>query len=181
MYPAVRAVRGILSGSLGPELSMLDTHVSHHRVWPWDADMYLELNHGRALTLFELGRWQVAGRMRLISALREQKITFAIAGASVRYRNRVPAMARFRMLTRFVGWDERFFYVDQSMWLDDDCANQAVLRAALRSGGATLPPAQFLASRGIDVRSPELPAWIGAWIEAERRRPWPPAGPESQR
>jgi acyl-CoA thioesterase FadM len=175
MYPAVRAVGGILGGNLQSELSILDPHVSRLRVWPWDADMYLELNHARTLTLFELGRWQVVGRMRLLSVLRRERIAFAIAGASVRYRRPVPIMARVEMITRFVGWDDRFFYVDQSLWLEEECASQALLRAALRSDGRTLPPDEFLALLGAEVRSPQLPGWVSAWIDAEQARPWPPA------
>ena len=137
MYPFVRAVHAIVRGRSAPEMSLFDTHVSHHRAWPWDIDMYMELNHGRTLTLFELGRWQMAARMRLLSALRKHGIAFAVAGVSVRYTKRIPVMARFRMVTRFVGWDDRFFYIDQSMWLGENCANQVLLRAALRSRGRT--------------------------------------------
>jgi acyl-CoA thioesterase FadM len=174
MYPAVRAVHAILSGMAASEIALFDAHDSYHRAWPWDVDMYLELNHGRTLTLFELGRWRMAGRMRLLSALQKQRIAFAIAGVSVRYRKRIPMMARFRMVTRFAGWDERFLYVDQSMWLGAECANQALVRAALRSRGKTMPPGEFLAGLGLETQSPELPDWISAWIDAEGKRPWPP-------
>ena len=49
-----------------PPLPVLGTHVSHHRCWPWDLDPWVELNNGRTLTLYDLGRIPMAQRTGLI-------------------------------------------------------------------------------------------------------------------
>ena len=65
MYPYIRAAYVMLKARSLPPMAPYDTHVSHHRAWPWDTDMFGELNNGRILTLFELGRWQAAVRAGL--------------------------------------------------------------------------------------------------------------------
>ena len=55
MFPFFRFTKDLLVARTQPPLGLLDTHVSHHICWPWDVDMFLELNNGRTLTLYDLG------------------------------------------------------------------------------------------------------------------------------
>src|SRR3712207_9518184 len=70
-------------------LDLFGTHESHHVCWPWDLDVFGELNNGRALTLYDLGRLPWSARIGLTRVLRAQRWQIAVAGASVRYRRRV--------------------------------------------------------------------------------------------
>ncbi len=176
MYPYIRAIAAIIRARKLPAMGLFDTHVSHHRAWPWDTDIFGELNNGRILTLFELGRWQSTVRIGIIAPFLKGKMGFAVAGASVRYRRRIPIFQCYRMQTRIVGFDDRFIYVDQSMWQGETCANQLLLRAAIRENSATLPPVEFLKRMDFPTDQPERPNWVKAWIEADNTRPWPPEG-----
>lgn len=136
--------------------------------------MYGELNHGRILTLSELGRWGLAREIGMLGALRRRRAGFAIAGISVRYRRRIPLMARYRIETRPLSWDEKFLYLDISMWMGDTAANQAVVRCAIVNRDGVVSPAEIAAELGHPGTAPDLPQWVTAWIEAEATRPWPP-------
>lgn len=90
MYPFIRLATGVLGARRAPRLAHpLDTHVSHHRCWPWDIDMFAEMNNGRMLTLYDLGRFQLAARAGLIDALVKHGWALTIAGSSTRYRKRI--------------------------------------------------------------------------------------------
>ena len=178
MYPYIRSIHALLRARSLPAMGLYDTHVSHHRAWPWDTDMFGELNNGRILTLFELGRWQMSVRIGLIGPFLKGGMSFAVAGVSVRYRKRVPIFQRYRMQTRFLGYGERFFYVEQTMWQGETAMNQMLLRAAIREKGKTVPPGEFLDRMGLPTEQPELPPWVRAWMSADDTRPWPPeSGP----
>ena len=56
MYPFLRLAYQLFVTRNAPPIAPTDTHVSHHRCWPWDLDMFLELNNGRTLTIYDLGR-----------------------------------------------------------------------------------------------------------------------------
>lgn len=174
MYPYVRAAATLLSSRRKPPLDPFATLVTRHRAWPSDTDIFGELNHGRILTLYELGRWALTARTGVARLLFRDGFGFAVAGVSVRYRRRIPLWSRYEMRTRMLGWDARFYYMDQSMWLGDVAANQLLLRAAFLKKGKSVPPAEIAARVGLGDESPALPDWAANWIEAEATRPWPP-------
>ncbi|MFY9205810.1 MAG: acyl-CoA thioesterase, partial [Yoonia sp.] len=110
MYPFVRLIKELIVHRTAPALDILDTHVSHHRCWPQDIDNYLEMNNGRILTVLDLGRTGLAMRTGLLRVLRAQKWGLTMAGVSVRYRKRITPFVKFKIVSRAIGWDDRFFY-----------------------------------------------------------------------
>jgi acyl-CoA thioesterase FadM len=152
----------------------LQPHISTHRVWPWDLDVWFELNNGRTLTLFDLGRIPMAKRMGFDTVARARGWGLTVAGNSTRYRKRVTAFQRLTQVSRVVGWDARFVYLEQSFWRGDECTTHMLLRNAFISKAGMVPPAEVLAALGQSQPSPPLPEWISDWIAAEAKRPWPP-------
>ena len=175
MYPFVRMVKEFLKFRNAEPLEFLGTHVSHHRCWPWDIDVWMELNNGRTLTLYDLGRYPLAQRVGLIATLRKNGWALTMAGASVRWRARIRPFERFEMRSRAVGWDSRFVYLEQSMWKRDGrCASQVLYRSAVTDKNGIVTPDRVMESMERVEQSPELPNWVAAWISAEDQRPWPP-------
>lgn len=174
MYPIIRLTKEVIKSSRMPPLSALESHVSYHRCWPQDIDQFMEMNNGRILTILDLGRTGLAQRVGLLSALRKNRWGLTIAGSSVRYRKRIRPFTRFRMVSKAVGWSERFFYMEQTIWLGNDCAVQALYRSAVTDKNGIVDPAKVFAAVGMDQPSPEKPAWVQAWIDADNTRPWPP-------
>jgi acyl-CoA thioesterase FadM len=174
MYPFVRLAKEALKHRNAPALPLLGTHVSHHICWPWDIDPWMEMNNGRVLTLYDLGRIPLAQRTGLVRVLKANGWGLTVAGNSVRYRRRVQAFQRFEMRSRCIGWDARFFYMEQSMWRGGECTNQMLLRAAVISAQGMVAPERAAAALGHSGPAPDLPAWVQAWITADATRPWPP-------
>jgi hypothetical protein len=75
-----------------------------------------------------------------------------------------------------VAWDDKFIYLEQSMWKKNgECASHVMLRTAVTDAKGIVPPAKVLAAVGQDgVESPAMPDWIAAWCQADATRPWPP-------
>ncbi|TMM52473.1 acyl-CoA thioesterase [Sulfitobacter sabulilitoris] len=176
MFPFVRLFKDIAIASRQPRLAQVtDLHVSRHICWPWDLDIWRELNNGRALTLYDLGRIAAAQRAGLIAALRREGWGLTMAGSSVRYRRRIRGFERFEMRSRLVCWDDKFTYIEQSMWKrDGECASHVLYRAAVTGADGIVPPQTVLRAMGRDPVSPDMPDWIANWIAAEATRPWPP-------
>jgi len=179
MYPFARLAFQTLRHRADPPLPLLGVHESRHLCWPWDLDIWMELNNGRTLTLYDLGRIPWFRRLGLMAAMRGNGWQVAVAGASVRWRRRVHAFDRMTMHTRLVGWDARFLYAEQSLWLrsgrfKDDCASHLLTRSAVTGPNGIVPPADALRALGHATPSPPLPAYVAAWIAAEAERPWPP-------
>ncbi len=177
MYPLVRFAKDLWKSRSMSPLPPTGSHVSVHRCWPWDLDPWIELNNGRTLTLYDLGRLPLAVRTGMIATLRENNWGIAVAGNSVRYRRRIKAFQRFTMVSHVLGWDQRFFYLEQMMWSKGECSNHMLLRAAITSAEGIVTPARMMQAAGVSEHSPELPEWVNAWIEADALKPWPPELP----
>ena len=177
MYPIVRLGKDFFIHRGAADLPVLGTHVSYHRCWPQDLDVFVEMNNGRILTILDLGRTILAKRTGLLRALRDNGWGLTMAGSSVRYRRRIRPFVRFRMVSRCVGWDDKFFYLDQTIWIGDDCAAQALYRSAVTDKNGIVRPGTLFRAIDYQGERPELPAWVQAWIDADGVRVWPPELP----
>ena len=179
MYPFLRITAQTLRWRHRP-LVPWGTHVSHHRVMPWDLDWLGELNNGLTLTFYDMGRIPFVVRTGLMRVLHRNGMGVTIAGSALRYRRRITLGQRIEQRTRLAGRDARFIYFDQSLWTDPaTCAGQGIFRAAVVREGRMVrieEDVMPLFEREAVARLPALPDWIVAWSAAEADRPWPPPG-----
>ena len=175
MYPFIRLPWQFFKHRNDPTLPPMGVHVSQHICWPWDLDMWWELNNGRTLTLYDMGRLPLAKRVGLIDALKRNTWGLTMAGCSVRYRKRIRMFQKIEMRSRAVCYDDRFIYMEQSMWTTGgECAGHILYRCAVTSADGIVNPALVLNDIDPNFKKPAIPGWIDAWIQAEAKRPWPP-------
>jgi len=174
VYPFIRLalgqVRAWRQGPLPPDA----VHVSRHTCLPWDLDMFMEMNNGRVLSFFDLGRFELAQRGGLIRALVKNRWTLAVAGSTVRYRRRILAFRRYEMRSAAIGRDNRFIYIQQSVWRDGQCHASIVMRTAALERGKAVDTDRIVTALGLPGWNPPLPEWIDAWRASEDLRIWPP-------
>ena len=176
MYPFVRLGLELARAARAPRIALDAVHVSRHTCWPWDIDPWLELNNGRTLTLYDLGRVPLAMRCGLTRVLRGNRWGLTVAGSSVRYRRRVRAFDRVELRSAFIGHDARFLYVQQAMYRAGEALSAGLFRGAVTDSGGIVATERVIAALG-DPELPALPAWARAWAAAEAERPWPPEFP----
>ena len=176
MYPFVRTAKELWLAQRQPRLeSLFETHVSHHICWPHDLDFWLELNNGRAMSIYDIGRTALALRSGLIAAIRANGWGLTMAGSTTRFRQRIRGFERFEMRSRALCWDDKFTYLEQAMFKrDGSCASHVVYRAAVTDRQGLVRPERVLAALGQSAESPAMPDWLVKWCETEALRPWPP-------
>ncbi len=174
MYPFLRLGIEILINRRAAPLAIDGVHVSRHTCLPWDLDMWSELNNGRTLSLYDLGRLPLAMRTGMLRATRAKGWGLTIAGVSMRYRRRVVLFDRFEMRSRAVARDARFFYLHQAMYRKGEALSAGIYRLAIVGSSGIVPTDAVVAAMGVPDWNPPMPDWIQAWIDAETARPWPP-------
>jgi acyl-CoA thioesterase FadM len=174
MYPYIRvymaAARARRQGPLAPG----EVHTVTTRCWPWDIDPFMELNNGRSLTLMDIGRISMFGRLGLRELLRERGMRLTMAGSRVQYRRRVMPFAKMEIRSRLMGRDARFLYVEHVTWTKGAPAHHALYRVVIVGDRGIVPTEEAL--RGLDHPGwhAELPDYIAGWAAAEYAIPWPP-------
>lgn len=174
MYPFLRLALVSRAARRRPSLGLADPSVLRLICWPWDLDMFVEMNNGRVLTLYDLGRFDHAIRTGLVAQLKPHGWGFAVGGASVQYRRRVRAFDRLTLTTRPLGRDDSWFYLQQVMEVRGEAASAGLMRTCVTDRSGIVPTDRVMAALGAPAWRPPLPGWVAAWIAAEAERPWPP-------
>lgn len=174
MYPLFRLASVYVNALQKPPMDFHETSVISFRCRPWDLDMFLEMNNGRILTLYDLGRFDLAMRIGLIKVLKDNKWGLAVAGGSNRFRRRVHLFDKVRIKTQAVGYDECWIYLAQSMWVKGNATSSGLLRTCVTEKGKAIHTARVIEALGIEEWKPEMPTWVNEWRNADDHRPWPP-------
>ena len=93
MYPFLRLIKEVFKFRKAPQLGFGDVHISHHMCMPWDLDPWVELNNGRTLTLYDLGRIPLAARSGLLNVLKERRWGMTMAYVFDYYFNHASIIA----------------------------------------------------------------------------------------
>jgi len=143
--------------------------------WPWDCDIFGEINNGRHLTLFDLGRFDLGIRTGLITILRKRRWGLVVAGSTIRYRRRILPFQRYNQHTHLVARDEKWFYFVQTTERKGTACSSALLRTGVTSKGKVIPTQDVAVALGYPEWTGAMPDWVKAWADADAGRPWPPA------
>jgi len=172
MYPYLRLAKTLVKAKFGSTLKLHDESVLKMLVLLGDVDIYPELNNGRHLTMMDFGRMDLAIRTGLMRAVHKNNWGFTIAGASIRYRHRLKALQRYRLHSKVVATDDRWFYFHQYTFRNGKTHSSALLRAVITSSQGLVPVKTVLEALGIPDWDPGMPDWVKAWAESDTLRPF---------
>ena len=174
MYPVLRLFSTLIRSRSADKIAIDQGSETSFICRPWDIDMFMEMNNGRILTLYDLGRFNLGMRIGLNQILRNNRWGLVVAGSTVRYRKRIRAFDKVTMHSQIVAVDKRWVYIMQSMWVKDQPASSILLRTGVTSKGKTLPVADVLTEFNRSDWQPEPDGWVKEWIASEAEREWPP-------
>jgi len=132
------------------------------RVWPTDVDFYMHLNNGAYLTLMDIGRYQLALRIGLARFMVTTGTWPVLGGSIVRYRRELRLFEGFELVTRTLGWEGKWFFIEQRFESGGTVSAAAIHKAVMRRKGKSLPFDGIAASLGWNEPSPPLPD-LAAW------------------
>ena len=145
------------------------------RVYPNDLDLFLHVNNGVYLTLCDLGRVDLLVRSRSYRKAARGR-NFLVAAETIQLFRPLVLFQTFYIDTRFIGWDERAFFVEQRFWIRSakSATGQETVAVALIEGRVQdrvrgkVSPEELFVDLGIALERPELPAWVERWKEDTR-------------
>jgi acyl-CoA thioesterase FadM len=163
----LRTVVVFLRALWAPRIGLQDESTVEFRVLPGDLDVNVHLNNGRYLALMDLGRFDLLIRGGLFRPMLRRRWRPLLGSAMVRYRRSLQPFQRFRLISRLVCWDDRWFVFEQRFESRGQLYAVALARGLFRDRQGNLSPAEVLAAAGITQPSPPPPDHVTRWAEAD--------------
>jgi acyl-CoA thioesterase FadM len=126
------------------------------RVLPTDLDFNLHMNNARYLSLMDLGRVDLLNRLGLLRLAFRGRWLPALGAVSIRFHRPLKLLDRFELSTRILGWDEKWFYLEQRFERSGKPIATARVKGLVRGPNGSIPTVEILASVGVRLVSPDL-------------------------
>src|SRR4051812_6529347 len=162
LYVALAALRRT-------RLSPLDESVVRFTVLPSDLDLNGHMNNGRYLTIMDLGRVDLLLRTGVVGAMRRNRWSGVVASVAIRYRRALNPFARYELRSRLIGWDERWFFMEQRFTRGGELCAYAIVKVQFAGRAGRVAPQRMADAIHPGAQSPALPQAVRDWQEAEDR------------
>jgi acyl-CoA thioesterase FadM len=165
----------ILTNSLtAPPVDLFDEVRTSFRALPADCDENLHVNNGRYLRLMDYGRLALVARLGLGRAMVKKKWGAVVGAVEMEFLKEIPLFSSFEIVTRIVGWDEKWFFMEQRFEKNGVLLAIGRVQGVFRGNGRTIAPGEVLAEIGPWQKSPRMPASFDrlATPSPLRRRIW---------
>ena len=149
--------------------------VINSRVWPLDLDSNVHMNNGRYLCIMDLGRLDLMVRLGMIKSVLKNKWMPVLSAATIRYRISLNPFQKFKLETRVVWWDDKWFYMEQRFIISGGNKDGAVAAIAFVKGSfydrkeqQTVPTSILVSLMGLTENdTPIEPDYITSWKKSE--------------
>lgn len=149
------------------KLHPLSESVLHLRVLPNDIDLNLHMNNGRYLAIMDLGRLDLLLRAGLLPMLFQHRWQPLVGAANIRFRQSLLPFVKYRLHTKIVAWDEKWFYIEQRFERKNRLIASAHVKALFRSPNGNVTPDEIFGLLKMNIDPPKIPERVRKWIETE--------------
>jgi acyl-CoA thioesterase FadM len=146
-----------ISASKRKRIGLTDESELILRVLPTDLDINMHLTNARYLSMMDLGRTELiiqTGMLRKVFARRWLPV---VAVANLKFIKQINPFQRFKLITRVIGWDEKWFYIEQRFEANEKLAAVGVIKGLFRSKSGNVSTDEMLRLAGYAGDAPELP------------------------
>ena len=143
-----------------PPIDALEKDVLPMRVWPNDIDFNFHMNNARYLSVMDYGRMHLLARGGLLKPVMKARWVPVVGAVWMTYRRSLSLWARYRLESQLTGWDERWFYMEQTFTGDEGLVAVGWVKGALLDKSGAVPPQQVMDLVRPGIVSPPLPESI---------------------
>ncbi|QTL34166.1 thioesterase family protein [Pseudoalteromonas viridis] len=142
---------------------LLDVIDINFRALPSDCDINLHLTNSRYLAMMDLARTWMTERVGLFSAIMKRRWFPIVNATAITYIRDIKPLQEFTVSTRLVGWDHKYFYIEQKFHSERGLHAIAYVRGVFRSRQGVISVEEMLEVAGFKGEAPVLPEEIVHW------------------
>lgn len=140
-----------------PAIGVLEKDLLALRVWPNDIDFNFHMNNARFLSVMDYGRMRLLARGGLLKPVMKARWVPVVGAVWMTYRRSLALWAHYRLETQLTGWDDRWFYMEQTFVADEGLVAVGWVKGALRGRGGAVNPQEVMDLVRPGMQSPPLP------------------------
>jgi len=152
-----------LSSVTKPQYNFLDTVSKSYRVLPQHIDFNMHINNAKYLEFFERGRWNHSVQTGSFKQLIHHGYNFIVAGIDVSYIRELNLFQSFDLETRYIGWDDKYFYLEQRCTVDGKIHAYALVKAVYTKRGKPVAPVKICKILDLDATNSQMPDHMALW------------------
>ena len=170
-YPFLTLLRAYFASRFTKKVKIEDETTISIRCGISDIDPYLEINNGRYQTLADIGRFNHAFKTGIFSKVRKNKMYFTVAGASIKYRYRIPFGKKFKMTTKIIYVDDKWTYFLHKFIVKNQITSTLLVRSGVVKNGKLIKSKELQKIFNFNIPKDKLPLWIKEWIKSDENNP----------
>ncbi|QUN05836.1 thioesterase family protein [Shewanella yunxiaonensis] len=144
-------------------IDFLDVSRLEFRAWPTDCDINLHLTNARYPALMDLARTYMLSEMGLLKPFLQRKWLPVVNASEFTFIRDIKPLHKFNIDTRLLGWDDKYFYIEQRFVSQRGLHAIANVRGLFVCKGRKITTAELLQAAAFQGEAPALAADVLAW------------------
>lgn len=145
------------------KIDFLGTSCITYRVLPTDCDINGHLTNARYPAFMDLARTYMLAEMGLLKRFLKLRWLPIVNAAEFTYIRDIKPFQKFELQTKLVGWDEKYFYIEQRFISARGLHAIAHVRGVFICKGKQVPVDKLVSYAGFQGEMPQMPAEIIKW------------------
>lgn len=133
------------------------------RVGLFDIDFNMHINNAKYLNYMERARWDLFVQQDKWDAVIKAKLNFIVASVEIGYIREINLFKKFEIESRYLGWDEKYFYLEQRFIADGKVYSYALIKAVFLQKKKLATPEKVIHELGVTETPEPLPEHIELW------------------
>lgn len=129
----------------------------------FDIDFNMHINNANYMRFMEKARWDHPVQTNTWDLMLKQKLNFIVAGIEMGYIREIPFAKQFEVQTHYLGWDEKYVYLEQRFVVADKIYAYGLVKAVFLQKGRLASPETVADLLGIQHSDHVLPQHIELW------------------
>ncbi len=133
------------------------------KAMPSDCDINLHLTNSRYLAMMDLARTWMTERLGLLSPIIKRRWFPIVNATAITYIRDIKPLQNFTVATRLVGWDHKYFYIEQKFLSERGLHAIAYVRGVFKRKGGIVDVEEILNLVDFEGMAPILPPEVAHW------------------
>lgn len=128
-----------------------------------DIDFNMHINNARYMVFMERARWDHPVQTNTWDIMFKEKLNFIVAGIEMGYIRELRFGKAFEVETSYLGWDEKYLYLEQRFVADGKIHAYGLVKAVFLQKGKLADPSNVASLLEIETAPDALPEHMELW------------------